>query len=151
MIKKSNLFLLAATATLFAVGCQKEAADVDDSSASTVTFTVKADGQNATRAISDGKTCDELVYRVLDKDGNVIPGLAKVTKETSFPTTVSVNLIKGQSYKIVFWAQDKDCGAYTVGDDMKVASATKATTTTRAATPSSRRSTTPSPVPPTST
>ena len=48
-----------------------------DSSLAQVTFKVSADGA-LTRAISDGTTVDELVYRVFDKNGNPITALPLV-------------------------------------------------------------------------
>lgn len=74
-----------------------------------------------TRAISDGQSADKLVYAVFDKDGNRITTINKVEKsDVSFPTKETLTLAKGQTYKVAFWAQDGDCSAYTVDDDMNV-------------------------------
>lgn len=51
-----------------------------DSSLAQVTFKVSADGA-LTRAISDGTTVDELVYRVFDKNGNPIATLPSLKRQ----------------------------------------------------------------------
>ena len=68
-------------------------------------------------SISDGTKVDKLVYAIYDANGNEIPGLKQeVRTGVSFPTTETINLVKGQTYKIIFWAQDEDCQAYTTDD-----------------------------------
>lgn len=94
-----------------------------DSSLAQVTFKVSADGA-LTRAISDGTTVDELVYRVFDKNGNPIARLPLV-KESATDLrsghTVALTLAKGQTYKVAFWAQKAGNTAYTVNENMQVA------------------------------
>lgn len=94
-----------------------------DSSLAQVTFKVSADGA-LTRAISDGTTVDELVYRVFDKNGNPIATLPLVKEsatDLSSGHTVALTLAKGQTYKVAFWAQKAGNTAYTVNDNMQVA------------------------------
>lgn len=94
-----------------------------DSSLAQVTFKVSADGA-LTRAISDGTTVDELVYRVFDKNGNSIATLPLVKEpatDLSSGHTVALTLAKGQTYKVAFWAQKAGNTAYTVNDNMQVA------------------------------
>lgn len=94
-----------------------------DSSLAQVTFKVSADGA-LTRAISDGTTVDELVYRVFDKNGNPIDALPLVkvsATDLSSGHTVALTLAKGQTYKVAFWAQKAGNTAYTVNDNMQVA------------------------------
>lgn len=87
-----------------------------------VTFSLGLEGQIATRAISDGSGADKLVYAVFDKDGKRISTISRVEKTSvTFPTTETLTLAKGQTYKVAFWAQDEDCSAYTVDDNMNVA------------------------------
>ena len=93
-----------------------------DSSLAQVTFKVSADGA-LTRAISDGTTVDELVYRVFDKNGNPITALPLVTEsatDLSSGHTVALTLAKGQTYKVAFWAQKAGTTAYSVNDNMQV-------------------------------
>ena len=94
-----------------------------DSSLAQVTFKVSADGA-LTRAISDGTTVDELVYRVFDKNGNPIatlPLFKVAAADLSSGHTVALTLAKGQTYKVAFWAQKAVNTAYTVNDNMQVA------------------------------
>lgn len=94
-----------------------------DSSLAQVTFKVSADGA-LTRAISDGTTVDELVYRVFDKNGNPIatlPLVKEAAADLSSGHTVALTLAKGQTYKVAFWAQKAGNTAYTVHDNMQVA------------------------------
>ena len=94
-----------------------------DSSLAQVTFKVSADGA-LTRAISDGTTVDELVYRVFDKNGNPIDALPLVkvpATDLRSGHTVALTLAKGQTYKVAFWAQKAGNTAYTVNDNMRVA------------------------------
>lgn len=93
-----------------------------DSSLAQVTFKVSADGA-LTRAISDGTTVDELVYRVFDKNGNPIatlPLVKEAAADLSSGHTVALTLAKGQTYKVAFWAQKAGNTAYTVHDNMQV-------------------------------
>ena len=93
-----------------------------DSSLAQVTFKVSADGA-LTRAISDGTTVNELVYRVFDKNGNPITA-KHLVKEPATDLrsghTVALTLAKGQTYKVAFWAQQAGNTAYTVHDYMQV-------------------------------
>lgn len=94
-----------------------------DSSLAQVTFKVSADGA-LTRAISDGTTVNELVYRVFDKNGNPItaqPLVKESATDLSSGHTVALTLAKGQTYKVAFWAQRAGNTAYTVNDNMQVA------------------------------
>ena len=135
MNKKLFLGMFAAAGMLFATSCSNDELDVVQSgNEAQVTFSLAAEGGIATRAISDGTGADLLYYAIFDADGKLITtingstaGLLK--KESAFPSgskedNVEVTLAKGQEYTAVFWAQDKDCQAYTVTaetDGLKVA------------------------------
>ncbi len=119
-----NLFLgmFAATGMLLATSCSNDELGLTQSgNEAQVSFSLGLEGGIATRAISDGKSADVLMYAVFDKDGNRITTIDKVEKTgVTFPTTENITLAKGQTYKVAFWAQDDDCEAYTVSDDMQV-------------------------------
>ena len=119
MNKKLFLGMFAAAGMLFATSCSNDELDVVQSGdEAQVTFSLGLEGGIATRAISDGKSADVLVYAVFDKDGNRLSNIQAVTKTgVTFPTTESITLAKGQTYKVAFWAQDDDCKAYTVDTD----------------------------------
>lgn len=114
MRKVLSFFVLAGV--LLASSCSlKEDFRGNDSDFATLSFTVGEPGVSATRAIGDGTSVDALYYAVYDDNGNFIADLAGKKEGTTFPTTVEITLAKGQTYKIAFWAQDKDCGAYSFG------------------------------------
>lgn len=128
-MNKHFLFtMLAASTMVLATGCSSSddtAVKQENNSLATVSFSVQADALANTRAISDGSGADELIYRVFDKDGNVIS--ASLAKKTETGLTdlltghkVTLYLAKGQTYKVAFWAQDADCRAYSVDDNMGV-------------------------------
>ena len=124
MNKKLFLGMFAAAGMLLATSCSNDELDVVQSgNEAQVSFSLGLEGGIATRAISDGKSADVLVYAVFDKDGNRLSNIKAVTKKSvTFPTTESITLAKGQAYKVAFWAQDDDCKAYTVNtDNMSVA------------------------------
>lgn len=124
MNKKLFLGMFAAAGMLLATSCSHDELDVVQSgNEAQVSFSLGLEGGIATRAISDGKSADVLVYAVFDKDGNRLSNIQAVTKTgVTFPTTESITLAKGQTYKVAFWAQDDDCEAYTVDtDNMSVA------------------------------
>lgn len=122
MNKKLFLGMFAAAGMLLATSCSNDELDVVQSgNEAQVSFSLGLEGGIATRAISDGKSADVLMYAVFDKYGNRINTIQKVSKtKVTFPTTESITLAKGQTYKVAFWAQDEDCKAYTVSDDMQV-------------------------------
>ena len=114
MRKVLSFFVLAGV--LLASSCSlKEDFRGNDSDFATLSFTVGEPGVSATRAIGDGTSVDALYYAVYDDKGNFIADLAGNKVGTTFPTTVEITLAKGQTYKIAFWAQDKDCNAYSFG------------------------------------
>lgn len=114
--------MFVAAGMLLATSCSNDELDVVQSgNEAQVTFSLGLEGGIATRAISDGKSADILMYAVFDKDGQRISTIEKVEKSgVTFPTTENITLAKGQTYKVAFWAQDEDCKAYTVSDDMQV-------------------------------
>ena len=123
MIKKLLSVLFVAACVFGATSCTSdEFTTTQSGDQATVSFSLGLEGGIDTRAISDGSGADVLQYAVFDQTGNRISTIAKVSKTgVSFPATENITLAKGQTYKIAFWAQDADCQAYTVSDDMNVA------------------------------
>ena len=81
-----------------------------------LTLNMGLDGAVQTRAIGDGSGANHLIYAVFDENGTPIEGIEQVSKDVTFPTTETITLAKGQTYRIAFWAQNKACTAYTVSD-----------------------------------
>ena len=105
--------MFAAAGMLFATSCSNDELNVVQSGTEAqVSFKLGLEGDIATRAISDGKSADVLIYAVFDKDGNRLSDIRAVEKTgVTFPTTESITLAKGQTYKVAFWAQD---GGFTI-------------------------------------
>ena len=122
MNKKLFLSMFAATGMLFATSCSNDELEaVQSGNEAQVSFSLGLEGAIGSRAISDGTGADVLKYAVFDEKGNRLSGINAVERTgVKFPTTESITLAKGQTYKVAFWAQDDDCEAYTVSDDMKV-------------------------------
>lgn len=122
MNKKLFLGMFAAAGMLLATSCQNdEELGVQSGNEAQVSFSLGLEGNITTRAISDGTGANKLVYAVFDGEGNRISTIDKVEKtDVTFPATESITLAKGQTYKVAFWAQNSECEAYTVSDDMSV-------------------------------
>lgn len=116
--------MFAMTGALLATSCSNDELDaVQSGNEAQVTFSLGVEGGIGvkTRAISDGTGADKLVYAVFDEDGNRISSITKVERtNVTFPATETLTLAKGQTYKVAFWAQDADCSAYTLDDNMNV-------------------------------
>ena len=89
-----------------------------------VTFTVTIPEKMGTRSFADGLTANDLQMAVYDAEtGSLVmtPAEQKFSEAASgsLTTTVSMNLASGRSYKIAFFAQNKEGGAYTFNADSK--------------------------------
>lgn len=119
---KKNLFfgLLTVASLLFTTSCTNDNLDVAQSGDEVqVSFQLGIEKGMGSRAISDGQSADKLVYAVFDDQDNVV--VAKTEKtDVEYPVTESITLPKGKTFKVAFWAQDANCAAYTVSDDMQV-------------------------------
>ena len=89
-----------------------------------VNFVLELEGALETRAISDGTGANQLSWAIFSETGELIH--AKTVKDnvtgllTESGHSIAVSLAKGKTYKAVFWAQNPECTAYTVSEDMKV-------------------------------
>ncbi|MBP5373312.1 MAG: Ig-like domain-containing protein [Bacteroidales bacterium] len=117
-MKKIFLALIAAAA-VFAVGCSKETdvrkAELKGPSA-TVSFDLNFSGI-ATRAFADGQSVNQLYVGVYNEDGTYYPTVSAATTPIAVSAgtaTFQANLVKGISYKIVFWAQKGGNGVYAI-------------------------------------
>lgn len=131
MNKKLFLGMFAAAGMLFATSCSNDELDVVQSgNEAQVSFSLGLEGGIATRAISDGTGAKKLVCAVYDANlnllntininGNPVDGNGQFVDEEAFDgglsDNINVTLAKGQTYTIAFWAQNKECGAYTTSD-----------------------------------
>ena len=118
---------LAASLLCFALACGKDPLpEVQPEEPVEVSFTVGTDDDAATRASSDGTvgkgtSIDKLIYAVYDSQGNLLEkfGAAEADRENGIGVGQSVvkkgndgsfslnlTLVRGQEYKVVFWAQN---------------------------------------------
>lgn len=115
MNKKLLKSFAAAAMSVLAIACAKEQVGPVDGEICEATFDVAVPGGISTKTIADGTTAKELWYQVFDKDGNVIAGLGKTKHESLLSdrqTSVSMQLVKDQTYNIVFWAQSEGQTCY---------------------------------------
>lgn len=126
MNKLPFLSATAVSAILIFAGCSSsEDTEISPrSNEAIVSLEVQADAAASSRAISDGSGANKLFYRVFDKDGNIISDQLPLKQENASDLLtghkVTLQLIKGQTYKIAFWAQNSACTAYSVDDNMNV-------------------------------
>lgn len=120
-MKKIIIPAISLAALLLTGACSiDERTSGDNGNEAMLTLNMGLDGAVQTRAIGDGSGADHLIYAVFDENGTPIEGIEQVSKDVTFPTTETITLAKGQTYRIAFWAQNKACTAYTVSDDMVV-------------------------------
>lgn len=121
-MKKILYTLLTAAATLFAVGCAKEAKTVDPIGGETVeaSFNLGFAG-TLTKSVSDGLTATQLVVGVYDKELGYVESLSVAPDASEYKTafsglaaTYKTRLVKGHGYDIVFLAIAPENGAYTI-------------------------------------
>ena len=126
---KKNLFysVLAASAVMMATGCsQDEIVSPATGGESTVSFSVQAPDGMATRSYGDGQTATQLSYAVYDAQGNLISTLGTPAGQhetfTNHVTSVELKLVKGNTYKVVFWASPETASPYTLDWENKTMS-----------------------------
>ena len=112
---KKFLFLGALAAMLLGtVSCSSEMEQVNGDG--NMTFTVQLGDGVDSRAISDGLKANTLYFSVYTADGVHLDLDQTVTVENRM-ATVTTKLANNRSYKVVFWAQNSECDAYTFDRD----------------------------------
>ena len=127
---KKLFFSAVALATLLFAACQQEKLETAEGG-NAVTFTVDAPGALTSKAlaagqvIADGTNVNEVHYAVY-KPGST--GAYSLENPQATPlaqgfvpmadkhATITFDLLKNQDYVVIFWAQVKDAGHYTLGD-----------------------------------
>ena len=124
-MRKNLLQLMAVLfAALSITACQQDTNNVTPET-NEVRFMIGTENCLGTRAISDGTGATQLSWAVFNEQGELIH--KKATKNdvkdllTKDGHTMAITLAKGQTYRVAFWAQNPECKAYTISDDMKVA------------------------------
>lgn len=122
-MKKFFSFALMGIVALFMASCSEDdTLSTQSSDTSIVTFTVSQPGIQ-TRAFSDGTSASTLyyaVYQVTDDSLKYVSGISG-SKENAFDdnlqATVTLQLVNGNEYDIIFWAQSPDAEIYTLDFD----------------------------------
>ena len=122
MIKNKIFYLITFIYAISLWSCSSEQMDELETS---VTLTICLDEHKThSRAISDGTSVDQLIYAVYTTDGTPVIPKVKVDNAGAIcieeGLKLSVTVLNGYEYKLVCWAQNSACTAYTVSDDMKV-------------------------------
>lgn len=110
--------------SFFNISCENDNLNIESGDMCEISFDLDVEAAPITRAISDGTGATQLMYAVFDEANQVIyPKAVKndiTTLLTSDGYTMMITLPKGNTYRVVFWAQNPECTAYTVSDDMNV-------------------------------
>lgn len=109
---KKSLFSYALAATaLFGFSACSSDEPMSGAGDGNVSFTLELPSQIQSRAFSDGTTATQLTYTVYDEDNSSAVVTTGNATFTDLKTTVSLSLVTGKSYSIVFWA-DKPGNSY---------------------------------------
>ena len=76
-----------------------------------VSFAINLGDDIDSRTISDGLKANTLKFAVFE-NGTEITGLAQTVAVANKQATINTKLVKGHTYKFVFWAQNSACTAY---------------------------------------
>ena len=122
-MKKSFFLAVAAVTALFSACSSDElASSANDSNVVNVSFSANFDQVMPTRSVSgdtDGTQATKLYVAVYNKDNQLIKAISKIGVDGSQAVetvsnkqaTVSFQLVKGQTYNFVFWAQNPNATA----------------------------------------
>ncbi len=118
----------AMAAVLLMAGCAK---DYDSLSASDETVAVTFSANlpiEVSRTVGDGSQANVLNYAIYDTNGNLFTGYPYEDNVavSGNKATVKLDLVKGQTYKVAFWAQS-DKAPYTFDRDNSVVTVTYGT------------------------
>ena len=119
-MKKLFTYLSVAMLAVAAVSCQKEAA-VENPGDGNVTITLQTPGVD-TKAIADGQNVDIVyyeIYKAEDGHKNSLTGTPLIdgtVEMTGKQASLSLNLLQGQTYVGLFWAQVDGKNYYNVTD-----------------------------------
>ncbi|MDD6778921.1 MAG: hypothetical protein PUD91_07840 [Bacteroidales bacterium] len=103
--------IFAASMMLFAASCSTEKFD-EPKGDGNVTFTVQLPGGLQSRALGDGTTATKLYVAAYEANQTaplaVANGAQSIADMSNLTATVSLQLVTGKTYDLVFWAQAAD-------------------------------------------
>ena len=117
-MKKLLIFASAAIATLFAGACQREEVSSAAEEVS-VNLSLQVPSELQTKAMSQAELTDVVYYEIWNSDlskklyplEGQDPAYLAVK---NCQATLDITLVSAQTYNFIFWAQNKDCGAFNV-------------------------------------
>ncbi len=119
---KKILSFLAAAAMLFTASCSND--DFDAGDEAVVSFSMNLNGGSSTKSdhiIGKGTLVNKLAYSVFEVKKNDAGEVQSVnflfndeTAVQEWPVILDIRLAKKKDYKVVFWAQNNSCGAYSL-------------------------------------
>ena len=121
-MKKRIIYAIAAALAIsFASSCSQQndfVQPIDE--LVEVSFNLSIEGKTSTRAISDGTGANQLTYAVFNDLGEIVveKNVEDAPKDLLSGHSVTFTLAKGHTYRAVFWAQNKECAAYSISDEM---------------------------------
>lgn len=115
---KKSLFLLPALAAMTLASCSNEEPVINNGGDGNVIFTATLPADMASRAFSDGTKATKLTYAVYEAGTTnaIIKSGDQGAPEVSFnnlKATLSLSLVKGKTYDVVFWADVPGNSSYT--------------------------------------
>jgi hypothetical protein len=123
MNRKIYIWGIATIIALFFASCSQTEPE-NSSNEAEVTFTLGIENAIATRAISDGTGANQITFAIFNEDGTEIftPKTSRTISGNQLLKGVEIKatLVKGNTYKACFWAQNSNCTAYSISEDMKV-------------------------------
>ncbi len=123
MNRKIYLWGIATIIALFFTSCSQTEPE-NLSNEAEVTFTLNIENAIATRAISDGTGANQITFAIFNENGSEIftPKTSRTISGNQLLNGVEIKatLVKGNTYKACFWAQNSNCTAYSISEDMKV-------------------------------
>ena len=106
-----KIFSFAMAAVLLMAGCVKEDLSLNGNDGKVqVTFTANLPIEASRALVGDGSKVNELNYAIYDDAGKLFASYPyeNDVEVIDNHATVTLDLVKGQSYKIAFWAQHSD-------------------------------------------
>lgn len=119
-MKKSHLFFASAMVLGFMLSaCSEELEAPVANGDGTVTFTAKMPGEVQSRAYSSGNNATQLSYAVYEKGTRTVvfssdqSDAPKAVYNNDRTFSLTLNLVKGQTYDLIFWADKETSSPYT--------------------------------------
>jgi len=113
MMKKCYYILFLLFPILTLVGCQDEGLFHGSDELVTLSYSVSLDDEAKSRAIGDGSHVNLLLVGIF-QDGEQL--FQKTFKVENNQANITLELLKNQTYQLVFWAQTENNGIYNTDD-----------------------------------